>query len=79
MKKDVSKFRPFGCKAYVHLNKERRDKGKHTPFAVEAINLGFASDCNMSVYKFIFPRLENVLYHIKPDSTRSHSLTGIRT
>ena len=25
MKKDVSKFRAFGCKAYVHLNKERRD------------------------------------------------------
>jgi hypothetical protein len=31
MKKDVPKFRPFGYKAYVHLNKERREKGKHTP------------------------------------------------
>jgi hypothetical protein len=29
MKKDVSKFRPLGCKSYVHLNKERREKGKH--------------------------------------------------
>ncbi len=52
MKKDVSKFRPLGCKVYVHLNKERREKGKHTPRAVEAIHLGFASDCNMSAYKF---------------------------
>ena len=55
MKKDVSKFRPFGCKAYVHLNKERREKGKHTPCAVQAIHLGFASDCNMSAYKFYIP------------------------
>jgi hypothetical protein len=54
MKKDFSKFRPFGCKAYVHLNK-RREKGKHTPRAVEAIHLGFASDCNMSAYKFNIP------------------------
>ena len=28
---------------------------------------------------FIFPRQENVLYQIKPNLTRSHSLTGIRT
>jgi hypothetical protein len=55
MKKDVSKCRPFGCKAYVHLNKERREKGKHTPRAVEAIHIGFASDCNMSAYKFYIP------------------------
>jgi hypothetical protein len=73
MKKDILKFRP---KAHVHLNKERREEGKHTPRAVEAIHLGFASDCNMG---FIFLRLENALYQIKPDSTRSHSLTGIRT
>ncbi len=44
------------AKAYVHLNKERREKGKHTPRAVEAIHLrGFASDCNMSAYKFYIP------------------------
>ncbi len=30
MKKGVSKFRPFGCKAYVHLTNEGREKGKHT-------------------------------------------------
>ncbi len=52
IKKDVSIFRPFGFKAYVHLNKERREKGKHTPRAVEAIHLGFVSDCNMSQCKF---------------------------
>ena len=51
--KDVSKFRPFGCRAYMHLNKERREKGKHVPMAVENIHLGFASDLNTSGYKFL--------------------------
>ncbi len=53
-KADVSKFRPFVCtgKAYVHLNKDRREPGKHTPRAVEAIHLGFSSDSNMRAYKF---------------------------
>ena len=51
-KKDVSKFRPFGCRVYIHLNKERREKGRHAPKGVEAINLGFATDCNTSGYKF---------------------------
>ena len=53
VKKDVSKFRPFGCRAYMHLNKERREKGKHVPKAVEVIHLGFASDLNTSGYKFL--------------------------
>jgi hypothetical protein len=61
-KADVSKFRPFGCRAYVHLNKERRLPGKHTPRAVEAIHLGFASDCNMSAYKFYVPSTGQVIY-----------------
>ncbi len=39
-KKDISKFRAFGCQAYMHLNGELRGKGKHIPRAVEAINLG---------------------------------------
>jgi hypothetical protein len=55
MENDVSKFSPFACKAYVHLNKERREKGKHTPQAVEATHLGLASDYNMSVYKIYIP------------------------
>ncbi len=42
-------------KAYVHLNKERREKGKHTPRAVETIHLVFALYCNMSAYKFYIP------------------------
>ena len=50
-KKDISKFRAFGCQAYMYLNEERRGKGKHIPRAVEAINLGFASDHNISWYK----------------------------
>jgi hypothetical protein len=43
-KKVRSKFRAFGCQAYMYLNEERRGKGKHITRAVEAINLGFAAD-----------------------------------
>ncbi len=55
VKKDVSKFRPFGCRAYMHLrlNKDRRDPGCHAPKAVEAINLGSATDRNTSGYKIL--------------------------
>ena len=42
-KRDVSKFRAFGCRAYIYLDEERRGKGKNIQRAVEAINLGFAS------------------------------------
>jgi hypothetical protein len=59
-KADVWKFRPFGCSAYVHLNKERRAPGKHTSKAVEAIHLGFASDCHMSAYKIYVPSTEQI-------------------
>ena len=30
-KKDISDFRAFGCRAWVYLDKQRRQKGKHTP------------------------------------------------
>ncbi len=33
-KKDVSKFIPFGCLAWIHLNKKRHKKGKTVPRAV---------------------------------------------
>jgi hypothetical protein len=42
--KDVSRFRAFGCKAVVYLNKDRCDNGKHTARGVDAINLGFAQN-----------------------------------
>jgi hypothetical protein len=61
-KSDVSKFRPFECRAYVHLIKERRAPDKHTPRAVEAIYLGFASDCNMSAYTFYMPSTGQLMY-----------------
>ena len=54
-KRDVSKFRAFGCRAYVYLNEERRARGKHVARAFEAIYLGFATDHNMSAYKFFIP------------------------
>ena len=37
-KRDVSKFRAFGCRAYIYLDEDRRRKGKHVPRAVEAIS-----------------------------------------
>ncbi len=52
-KKDVSKFRPFGFRAWMHLNKEQREKGKTAPRAVEVVNLGFATDLNTSAYKVL--------------------------
>ncbi len=48
IKKEISKFRPFGCQAYMHLKKDSRERGRHAPKAVEAVNLGFATDCNTS-------------------------------
>ena len=61
-KADISIFRPFGCRADVHLNKDLREPGKHTPRAIEAIHLGFASDCNMSAYKFYIPSTGQLMY-----------------
>jgi hypothetical protein len=47
---DISNFQSFGFLAWVHFNPKRRDKGEHTPRAVEAIHLGFES--NTSAYSF---------------------------
>jgi hypothetical protein len=38
--------------AWVYMNKDRRGNGKHLPRSVKAINLSFATDHNMSAYKF---------------------------
>ncbi len=47
----------------MHLNKERRVKGtqRHAPKAVEAVNLGFATDCNTSGYKFYIEETGKIL------------------
>ena len=57
--RDVSRFRAFGCRAWVHLNKDRRENGKHTPRAVEAINLGF--EPNTSAYTFFIPETQKLM------------------
>jgi hypothetical protein len=57
--RDVSKFQVFGCRAWVYLNSERRDKGKHTPRAVEAINLGF--EPNTSAYSIYIPEKNTIM------------------
>ena len=56
--KDVSKFRGFGCEAFLYLNKERRELGKHIPRAVKGVNLGFASDSNTSGYVIYIPSVQ---------------------
>ena len=61
VKKDVSKFRPVGCRVYVHLNKERRAKGRGAPKAVEGVNLGLATDCNTSGYKVLIEETGKIL------------------
>ena len=53
--KNVSRFRAFGCRAYMFLNEERRGPGKLAPRALEGINLGFASDSNTSGYVIWIP------------------------
>ena len=60
-KKDVSRFRPYGCRGYMHLNKERRGKGRGAPRAVEVINLGLATDCNNSGYKLLVEETGKIL------------------
>ena len=50
VKKDVSKSRLFGCRAYMHMNKDRREKSWHAPKAIEVIHLGLTTDCNISGY-----------------------------
>ncbi len=42
--KDVLRFRSFGCKAFVYLNKDRWQNGKHSARAVEGVNLGFVEN-----------------------------------
>ena len=60
-KKDIFKFRAFGCQAYMYLNEEQRRKGTHIPRAVEAINLGFATDHNISGYKLYIPSSRKIV------------------
>ena len=52
-KKDVSNFRAFQCRAWVYLDKQRQEKGKHTPRAKEAVYVGFV--LNMSAWAFQVP------------------------
>ena len=52
-KKDVSGYRAFGCRAWVYEDKQRRENGKHTPRAKEAIYVGFVP--NMSAWAFWIP------------------------
>ncbi len=56
---DVSDFRTFGCRSWVYLDKQRREKGKHTPRAKDAIYVGFAN--NMSAWAFWIPEDKKII------------------
>ncbi len=45
----------------MHLNKDRQEKGKHVPKAVEVVHLGFATDQNTSGYKFLIKGTNKVI------------------
>ncbi len=45
----------------MHLNKERRTKGRGAPRAVEVLNLGLATDCNTSGYKLFIEETGKVM------------------
>jgi hypothetical protein len=61
-KKDVTKYRRFGCEAVMYLEPERRDKrGKFQPRAITGVYLGMATDRNTSAHKFWDPK-ENKIY-----------------
>ncbi len=51
----------------MHLNKDRREKGRHAPKAVEAINLDFATDCtgNTSGYKLLIEGTNQIVVSIQ--------------
>jgi len=59
--KNLSKFRAFGCRAFVTLNKDRRAPGKLSPRAVEGINLGFATESNTSGYAIFIPESRKII------------------
>jgi hypothetical protein len=61
IKKDVSRFKPSGCRVYMPLNKDQRDKGRHAPKAVEVINLGIVMDSNTSRYKLLIEGTGKIL------------------
>jgi hypothetical protein len=61
LKRDLSKFRPVGCRVYMHLYKELRAKGRCAPKEVEAANLGLATDCNTSGYKVLIEETGKIL------------------
>ena len=55
----------------MHLNKERRAKGRGAQREVEVINLGLATDCNTSGYKLLIEETGKILIsnQVRSDET----------
>ncbi len=58
--KDVSRFRAFGCKAFVYLNKDSGENGKHIARGIDAVILRFAS--NTSAYILYIPERKTLIH-----------------
>ena len=48
--RNVYNFRAFGCRAFMYLNEDCHEKGKHFLRVAEGIHLGFASCSSTSGY-----------------------------
>ena len=66
-KKDVSDFRAFGCSAWVYLDWQRREKGKHTPRAKEAIYVGFTDNTmgSPTTWAFYIPEDRKIMSELQ--------------
>ncbi len=62
----------------MYLNKERHEKVKTAPRAVEVVNFGFASDLNTSAYKVFVKATMHILTSNQLDSRRISSRSGRR-
>jgi hypothetical protein len=70
--KVVSDYRAFGCRAWVYLDKQHQEKGKHTPKAKEAVYVEFVP--NMSAWAFWIPADKKKMTTNQAISTSMNSL-----
>jgi hypothetical protein len=77
--KDVSRFKPYGCLAFMHIHGDCSEKGKIAPRAIQVIHLGFATDTNTSAYVVYNPATDKLLTTNNWSSTNHFFHIGRRT
>ncbi len=73
--KDVSLFRAFQCRVFMHLNSDRRDKGKHTPHSLMEVYLEF--EPNTSSWSFFIPE-KNMVWSMNQAQFDEHSFPFLK-